>query len=220
VSREFGEEFGGSLIIQASQAGAIVIIDEAMEIGIAFGVVEEAAVVGGPVLRHAVEVLAEAAVEALDHAVGLRSEGPGEAVGDGPLGTSPIEGMRARGFVVGFGFLAHHREFPAGYSLAGCGRKLDPPGRRRPRQRRLRRVRRAPAPRAADPAAAQAGARIAKMPFRSDVRQSRRMFNNAGTSTRGVPFEDLPFEQWSNVVATNLTGSFLCAQHAYRIMKE
>ena len=46
------------------------------------------------------------------------------------------------------------------------------------------------------------------------------MFNNAGTSTRGIPFEDLTFEQWSSVVATNLTGSFLCARHAYRIMKE
>ena len=39
------------------------------------------------------------------------------------------------------------------------------------------------------------------------------LFNNAGTSTRGIPFEDLIFEQWSDVVATNLTGSFLCAQH-------
>ena len=45
------------------------------------------------------------------------------------------------------------------------------------------------------------------------------MFNNAGTSTRGIAFEDLTFEQWSNVVATNLTGSFLCAQHAFRMMK-
>jgi len=45
------------------------------------------------------------------------------------------------------------------------------------------------------------------------------LFNNAGTSTRGIPFEDLTFEQWSDVVATNLTGSFLCAQHAFRIMK-
>jgi NAD(P)-dependent dehydrogenase (short-subunit alcohol dehydrogenase family) len=44
-------------------------------------------------------------------------------------------------------------------------------------------------------------------------------FNNAGTSTRGIPFEDLTFEQWSDVVATNLTGSFLCAQHAFRMMK-
>jgi NAD(P)-dependent dehydrogenase (short-subunit alcohol dehydrogenase family) len=46
------------------------------------------------------------------------------------------------------------------------------------------------------------------------------LFNKAGTSTRGIPFEDLTFEQWSNVVATNLTGSFLCAQHAFRMMKE
>jgi NAD(P)-dependent dehydrogenase (short-subunit alcohol dehydrogenase family) len=46
------------------------------------------------------------------------------------------------------------------------------------------------------------------------------LFNNAGTSTRGVPFEDLSFEQWSNVVAVNLTGSFLCAQHAFRMMKK
>ena len=46
------------------------------------------------------------------------------------------------------------------------------------------------------------------------------LFNNAGISTRGIPFEDLTFEQWSNVVAVNLTGSFLCAQHAFRMMKE
>jgi len=46
------------------------------------------------------------------------------------------------------------------------------------------------------------------------------LFNNAGTSTRGIPFEDLTYEQWSNVVAVNLTGSFLCAQYAFRMMKE
>ena len=46
------------------------------------------------------------------------------------------------------------------------------------------------------------------------------LFNNAGTSTRGIPFEELTLEQWSDVVAVNLTGSFLCAQHAFRMMKE
>jgi NAD(P)-dependent dehydrogenase (short-subunit alcohol dehydrogenase family) len=46
------------------------------------------------------------------------------------------------------------------------------------------------------------------------------LFNNAGTSTRGVPFEELTYDQWSNVVVVNLTGSFLCAQHAFRMMKE
>jgi len=45
------------------------------------------------------------------------------------------------------------------------------------------------------------------------------LFNNAGISTRGIAFEDLTYEQWTNVVAVNLTGSFLCAQHAFRMMK-
>src|SRR6478672_3097990 len=45
------------------------------------------------------------------------------------------------------------------------------------------------------------------------------LFNNAGTSTRNIPIDDLTLEQWSNVVAVNLTGSFLCAQHAFSMMK-
>ncbi|MGE0259729.1 MAG: SDR family oxidoreductase, partial [Alphaproteobacteria bacterium] len=43
--------------------------------------------------------------------------------------------------------------------------------------------------------------------------------NNAGISTRNIPFEDLTYQQWSDVVAVNLTGAFLCAQHAFRMMK-
>ena len=46
------------------------------------------------------------------------------------------------------------------------------------------------------------------------------IFNNAGQNAPGVPFEDLPFERWKAVVDTNLTGSFLCAQAAFRMMKE
>ena len=45
------------------------------------------------------------------------------------------------------------------------------------------------------------------------------VFNNAGQNAPGVAFEDLPFERWKAVVDTNLTGSFLCAQAAYRMMK-
>src|ERR1700730_13872251 len=45
------------------------------------------------------------------------------------------------------------------------------------------------------------------------------LFNNAGISPRGIPFEEFAYEQWSDVVAVNLTGSFLCAQHAFRMMK-
>jgi len=44
------------------------------------------------------------------------------------------------------------------------------------------------------------------------------LFNNAGVNT-GTPFEDLSYEQWCEVVNVNLTGSFLCAQEAFRVMK-
>jgi NAD(P)-dependent dehydrogenase (short-subunit alcohol dehydrogenase family) len=46
------------------------------------------------------------------------------------------------------------------------------------------------------------------------------LFNNAGLNAPGVPFEDLPYEKWKAVVDTNLSGSFLCAQAAFRTMKE
>jgi NAD(P)-dependent dehydrogenase (short-subunit alcohol dehydrogenase family) len=46
------------------------------------------------------------------------------------------------------------------------------------------------------------------------------LFNNAGVSTRGVPIEDLTFEQWKQVVDINLTGAFLCTQQAFLIMRE
>jgi NAD(P)-dependent dehydrogenase (short-subunit alcohol dehydrogenase family) len=45
------------------------------------------------------------------------------------------------------------------------------------------------------------------------------LFNNAGAGTPAIPMEDLSYEQWSAVVAVNLTGSFLCAQEAIRMMK-
>lgn len=45
------------------------------------------------------------------------------------------------------------------------------------------------------------------------------LFNNAGGHTPGVPMEELTYEQWQGVVDVNLTGSFLCAQQAVRIMK-
>jgi NAD(P)-dependent dehydrogenase (short-subunit alcohol dehydrogenase family) len=45
------------------------------------------------------------------------------------------------------------------------------------------------------------------------------LFNNAGISANGIPFEDLSFEKWRAVVDTNLNGMFLCAQGAFRAMK-
>ena len=46
------------------------------------------------------------------------------------------------------------------------------------------------------------------------------IFNNAGGNAPGVAFEDLPFEKWQSVVDVNLTGMFLCAQAAFRMMKD
>ena len=46
------------------------------------------------------------------------------------------------------------------------------------------------------------------------------LVNNAGVSGMGMSFEDITFEQWQNVVNINLTGSFLCAQHAFKLMKD
>ena len=45
------------------------------------------------------------------------------------------------------------------------------------------------------------------------------LFNNAGVNAPGIPMEDLSFEQWKSVVDINLTGSFLCAQQAVKLMK-
>ena len=45
------------------------------------------------------------------------------------------------------------------------------------------------------------------------------LFNNAGTAAPAIPLEDLTCEQWSRVVGVNLTGAFLCAQEAIRMMK-
>jgi NAD(P)-dependent dehydrogenase (short-subunit alcohol dehydrogenase family) len=45
------------------------------------------------------------------------------------------------------------------------------------------------------------------------------LFNNAGTSGPAVPLEDLPVEAWARVLAVNLTGAFLCAREAVRMMK-
>jgi NAD(P)-dependent dehydrogenase (short-subunit alcohol dehydrogenase family) len=45
------------------------------------------------------------------------------------------------------------------------------------------------------------------------------LFNNAGVGAPGIPMEDLSYEQWSAVVNVNLTGPFLCAQEAIKMMK-
>jgi NAD(P)-dependent dehydrogenase (short-subunit alcohol dehydrogenase family) len=66
-----------------------------------------------------------------------------------------------------------------------------------------------------DPAAVNAlFARAGEVFGRVDV-----LFNNAGVNAPPVPLEDLAVEDWRRVIDTNLTGAFLCAQAAYRMMK-
>ncbi|RVT95997.1 SDR family oxidoreductase [Rhodovarius crocodyli] len=104
----------------------------------------------------------------------------------------------------------------AGYKVALLGRRLD----------------------ALEETKSMAGANAAHaMPIATDVSQAEAvnaafaqvksawgrldlLFNNAGMNAPGVLFEDLPVEKWTEIVAVNLTGSFLCAQAAFRIMKE
>jgi NAD(P)-dependent dehydrogenase (short-subunit alcohol dehydrogenase family) len=45
------------------------------------------------------------------------------------------------------------------------------------------------------------------------------LFNNAGISGPAIPLEDLAYEKWKSIVDTNLTGTFLCIQEAFKIMK-
>lgn len=45
------------------------------------------------------------------------------------------------------------------------------------------------------------------------------LFNNAGINIPAASVEDVALEDWLQVVSINLTGMFLCTQHAVRMMK-
>src|SRR6056297_630800 len=45
------------------------------------------------------------------------------------------------------------------------------------------------------------------------------LFNNAGGGAPRIPMEDLDVADWKRCVDVNLTGAFVCSQHAIRIMK-
>ena len=45
------------------------------------------------------------------------------------------------------------------------------------------------------------------------------LFNNAGSAAPALPIDELTLEQWQKVVNSNLTGTFLCTQNAFRLMK-
>jgi NAD(P)-dependent dehydrogenase (short-subunit alcohol dehydrogenase family) len=45
------------------------------------------------------------------------------------------------------------------------------------------------------------------------------LFNNAGRNGPAVEVDGLSVAEWNDIVATNLTGSFLCARAAFALMK-
>ncbi|MGP1354884.1 SDR family oxidoreductase [Roseicyclus sp.] len=45
------------------------------------------------------------------------------------------------------------------------------------------------------------------------------LFNNAGIFTPAAPIDEIPVEDWRRAVEVNLTGMFLCARMAFRIMR-
>jgi NAD(P)-dependent dehydrogenase (short-subunit alcohol dehydrogenase family) len=66
-----------------------------------------------------------------------------------------------------------------------------------------------------DPASVQNLFARAKEKFgRLDV-----LFNNAGMGAPAVPLEEVTLEQWQSVFSVNVTGTFLCTQEAFRMMK-
>lgn len=46
------------------------------------------------------------------------------------------------------------------------------------------------------------------------------LFNNAGFGGKGVLLEDIEFKTWRAVIDTNMTGTLLCTQQAFKIMKD
>jgi NAD(P)-dependent dehydrogenase (short-subunit alcohol dehydrogenase family) len=46
------------------------------------------------------------------------------------------------------------------------------------------------------------------------------LFNNAGIGSFSTTIDEIPVETWLDVVSINLTGSFLCARAAFKIMRE
>jgi NAD(P)-dependent dehydrogenase (short-subunit alcohol dehydrogenase family) len=45
------------------------------------------------------------------------------------------------------------------------------------------------------------------------------LFNNAGGGSVPVSIDEVSLKDWNRVVGANLTGTFLCIQHAFRIMR-
>ncbi len=113
----------------------------------------------------------------------------------------------------GVGRAVAHAMMLAGYAVVLLGRRKDPLAQTAalcPHAQSLQVV-----ADVSDPDSVKAAFQLlAKTYGRLDV-----LFNNAGVGAPAIPMDELTFAQWKNVVDINLTGAFLCAQEAMRLMK-
>ena len=101
-----------------------------------------------------------------------------------------------------------------GYRVALAGRRREPLERTATESEGAKRALVVPAD-VSDAASVQALFAAVRESFgRLDL-----LFNNAGIFIPGMEIDALSVEQWKAVVDINLTGSFLCAREAFRMMK-
>jgi hypothetical protein len=125
VSREVSKDFERGLIAKASEPGAIVVGDEVVDIDITFLGGFEPAMMAGGIIADPVEMFAEPTIEALNHAVCLRPEGPDEPMGNTTYGTQAVERVLTRRLARWFGLFVDGeaiRPFPAIVSEHGMNR--------------------------------------------------------------------------------------------------
>lgn len=115
----------------------------------------------------------------------------------------------------GIGKAAAMALFKAGYSVVLAGRRLEPL-ETTVAELHIQNSRALVVPTdVTDPASVQALFAKTQDKFgRLDV-----LFNNAGVGNAPTLLEDLSYEEWRRVLDTNVTGSFLCTQEAFKIMK-
>ncbi|HEY3784664.1 MAG TPA: SDR family oxidoreductase [Steroidobacteraceae bacterium] len=117
-----------------------------------------------------------------------------------------------------------------GYTVVLAGRKLPPLEATAAQARSQATAAQAHSPATAAPTGSQATAVVADVTdprsvdalFAHIARHFGRLdvlFNNAGIASDPAPLEEVTLEQWRSVLDTNLTGTFLCTQAAFRLMK-
>jgi hypothetical protein len=100
-SRGIVEHLAWRQVVETLEAGSIVVVDEAIEEGVAVGVGDEEPV-GDTAFGLPTDRFDDPAIEAFDEAIGLRPVRPCEAVIDLALGANAIEGVPAGRPIAGF----------------------------------------------------------------------------------------------------------------------